>query len=192
MTASAAEIKMLERWDGVAFSTGIFDPITSVASSGVFEIAQPVSSGADGLSQMAPSSQPPPQPAAPAPEAMANPEILEQSSRNQPPEAGCCTANSPIGCHSCCRCGSTWSCRPRLYGTATGKRIAPALIPADVHADADADADADAVAVAIAAAAAATPASPLTGRHEATYKLECIRWRQRIDAQRNTINNLAG
>eukprot|EP00965_Chrysotila_dentata_P230681 6197912-Pleurochrysis_carterae.AAC.1 len=55
MTAAATETKLLERWDCVAFSTGIFEPITSVVSSG-----------------------PPPQPAAPAAEAIANPEVLEQ------------------------------------------------------------------------------------------------------------------
>eukprot|EP00965_Chrysotila_dentata_P204169 6182166-Pleurochrysis_carterae.AAC.2 len=38
MTAAATEIKLLERWDGVTFGT-------------VSEIAQPASSGADGLSQ---------------------------------------------------------------------------------------------------------------------------------------------
>eukprot|EP00965_Chrysotila_dentata_P122188 4039749-Pleurochrysis_carterae.AAC.1 len=41
-----------------------------------------------------------------------------------------------------------------------------------------------------AAAAPATPAPLPAGRHAATYELECIRLRQRIDAQRNTINNL--
>eukprot|EP00965_Chrysotila_dentata_P158526 5236231-Pleurochrysis_carterae.AAC.2 len=84
MTAAATEINLLERWDAEAFSKGIFEPITSVASPGVSEIAQPAFTGADGLSQVV-SSQPPPQPAAPAAEAMSSPEILEQRYRNQPP-----------------------------------------------------------------------------------------------------------
>eukprot|EP00965_Chrysotila_dentata_P008571 279176-Pleurochrysis_carterae.AAC.1 len=41
-----------------------------------------------------------------------------------------------------------------------------------------------------AAAAAAAPALPPAGRHAATYKLEFIRLREKIDAQRNTIHNL--
>eukprot|EP00965_Chrysotila_dentata_P107723 3558119-Pleurochrysis_carterae.AAC.1 len=45
-------------------------------------------------------------------------------------------------------------------------------------------------AAAAAAAAPAPPAPPPAGRHAATYQLECIRRRQKIDAQRNTINNL--
>eukprot|EP00965_Chrysotila_dentata_P082748 2730376-Pleurochrysis_carterae.AAC.1 len=50
----------------------------------------------------------------------------------------------------------------------------------DAHADADANAP-------------ATPDPLSAGRHAATYELEfyeCIRLRQKIDAQRNTINNL--
>eukprot|EP00965_Chrysotila_dentata_P140306 4638572-Pleurochrysis_carterae.AAC.1 len=62
------------------------------------------------------------------------------------------------------------------------------------HAAADGDAhDDDGAAAAAAAAAAvapATPATPSTGRHAATYEIECIRLRQKFDAQRNTIVNL--
>eukprot|EP00965_Chrysotila_dentata_P047819 1586194-Pleurochrysis_carterae.AAC.2 len=47
------------------------------------------------------------------------------------------------------------------------------------------DADAD-----VAAPAPATPDPFAAGRHEATYKLEHIRLRRKIDAQRNTINNI--
>eukprot|EP00965_Chrysotila_dentata_P195853 6177229-Pleurochrysis_carterae.AAC.1 len=38
--------------------------------------------------------------------------------------------------------------------------------------------------------APATPAPLAAGRHAATYEIECIRLRQKIDSQRNTINNL--
>eukprot|EP00965_Chrysotila_dentata_P115079 3804756-Pleurochrysis_carterae.AAC.1 len=67
------------------------------------------SSEADGLSQEASA-----QPAA----AEASLDISQpQSSRNQPPEAGSCTATSPMCCvasmnqHSCCFCCSTRSCQ---------------------------------------------------------------------------------
>eukprot|EP00965_Chrysotila_dentata_P011884 390207-Pleurochrysis_carterae.AAC.1 len=39
-------------------------------------------------------------------------------------------------------------------------------------------------------APASTPAPSPAGRHAATYELECIRLRQKINAQRNTLNNL--
>eukprot|EP00965_Chrysotila_dentata_P262295 6214527-Pleurochrysis_carterae.AAC.4 len=90
MTAAATEIKLLDCWNGVALVQAYLSlSLRSVASSGVSEIIaqEPASSGADGLSQ-AVSSQRPSQLAAPAAEAMANPDILEQSSRNQPPGAG--------------------------------------------------------------------------------------------------------
>eukprot|EP00965_Chrysotila_dentata_P010888 354200-Pleurochrysis_carterae.AAC.1 len=68
----------------LVLTTSIFEPISSVALSGVSEIAQPASSGADDLSQVV-ASQPPPHPAAPAAKAMVNPEILEQRPEQQEP-----------------------------------------------------------------------------------------------------------
>eukprot|EP00965_Chrysotila_dentata_P138315 4574752-Pleurochrysis_carterae.AAC.1 len=50
-------------------------------------------------------------------------------------------------------------------------------------ADGDADADTD-------APAPATPVPLSAGRNATTYDLECIRLRRKIDAQRNTNNNL--
>eukprot|EP00965_Chrysotila_dentata_P077295 2552138-Pleurochrysis_carterae.AAC.1 len=59
---------------------------------------------------------------------------------------------------------------------------------ADAAADDDDDDDDDAD---VAPSATPAPPAPLSaGRHATTYELECIRLRQKIDAQRNTINNL--
>eukprot|EP00965_Chrysotila_dentata_P173997 5744050-Pleurochrysis_carterae.AAC.1 len=60
----------------------------------------------------------------------------------------------------------------------------PGIPRVAARGDADADADADAP-----VAPVAPPAPFSAGRHAATYKLECIHLRQKIDAQRNTINN---
>eukprot|EP00965_Chrysotila_dentata_P073860 2439690-Pleurochrysis_carterae.AAC.1 len=60
---------------------------------------------------------------------------------------------------------------------------------ADADDDGAADNDADAHAHAH-APATLTATLRRAGRHAATYELECIRLRQFIDAQRNTIDNL--
>eukprot|EP00965_Chrysotila_dentata_P137370 4543950-Pleurochrysis_carterae.AAC.1 len=59
-------------------------------------------------------------------------------------------------------------------------------IPRAAAQDGDADADADVVPP----APPALPAPLSAGRHAATYELECIRLRKKIDAQGNTIINL--
>eukprot|EP00965_Chrysotila_dentata_P049944 1655263-Pleurochrysis_carterae.AAC.1 len=58
------------------------------------------------------------------------------------------------------------------------------------HAAADGDDHDDDDAPAPAAAPPTTPAPLPAGRRAATYELECIRLRPKIDTQRNTINNL--
>eukprot|EP00965_Chrysotila_dentata_P197637 6178306-Pleurochrysis_carterae.AAC.10 len=83
--------------------------------------------------------------------------------------------------------GDTDGGTPTIPGRTPTIRIPGKPRPAD-HGDADADAGVDADA---AAPAPATSAPLAAGRHAATYELECFRLRQKVDAQRNTIKNLA-
>eukprot|EP00965_Chrysotila_dentata_P021390 708254-Pleurochrysis_carterae.AAC.1 len=97
----------------------------------------------------------------------------------KPAPAGTCKcSNSPAGSSNAVT----------LVGDAAdGMPTMPGIPRAAAHGNADADNDNNNDAD---VGTPATPAPISAGRCAATYELECIHMRQKMDAQRNTTNNL--
>eukprot|EP00965_Chrysotila_dentata_P103633 3420769-Pleurochrysis_carterae.AAC.1 len=129
--------------------------------------------------------------------------LSQEGSRNHPPIAGAAPAgDNDSGGSSSTPAAAGSSKAVDSVRNAVNKMPTGILRPAAADGEADADADADVEADAVADAPAPAPAAPApapapatpacfpAGRHAATYKLECVHLRQRIDAHRNTMNSL--
>eukprot|EP00965_Chrysotila_dentata_P162847 5378022-Pleurochrysis_carterae.AAC.3 len=196
LTAAEAAAKLLLRWDGVDFSGTKFEPIPdNMALKSKLGAAQPVSSStAAGSPSQHASAQ-----AATAQDRPDGGQSVKQSSRGKPPEAASCAGSRHtlcmgpgIGSSTTPSAGSSKAVHS--IGNASNELPINMDIPRAVAGTADGNADADANAGADAdsdnaALARATPGPLSPGRYAATFNLECIRLRQKIDTKRNVINN---